>query len=77
MKPVLDLDQLELNGIRIHDAHKEGTEVRIKYFKDNQLKEITCNIIKSMGIWDMDIKCSNIDGRIEIPFNWIVQVEPV
>lgn len=77
MKPVLDLDQLELNGIRIHDAHKQGTKVRIKYFNDNQFHEIICSIIKPMSVWDMDVKCSNNDGKMEIPFNWIVQVDDI
>ncbi|CEI81328.1 YolD-like protein [Oceanobacillus oncorhynchi] len=75
-KPVLDLDQLEYNGSMIYDAHKQRREVRIKYF-DNEFKEITCSIIKPMSVWDMDIKCSNSEGEIEMPFNWVVQVESV
>ncbi|WP_339233763.1 YolD-like family protein [Oceanobacillus sp. FSL W7-1281] len=74
-KPVLDLDQLELNGIRIYDAHKQGRQVSVKYFYKNQFHEITCSIIKPMGVWDMDVKCSNNDEKMTIPFNWIVQVE--
>lgn len=76
-KPVLDLDQLELNGIRIHDAHKQGTQVKIEYFKDNEFEEIICNIIKPMSVWDMEVKCSNDDGNMKIPFNWIFQVENI
>lgn len=76
-KPVLDLDQLEYNGSMIYDAHKERKQVWIKYFKENQFHEITCNIDKPMGVWDMDVKCSNNDGGVEIPFNWIVQVEVI
>ncbi|WP_040981108.1 YolD-like family protein [Oceanobacillus jeddahense] len=73
-KPFLDLDQLEYNGSMIYDAHKEGTMVRIKYFKAG-FHEIICSIDKPMGVWDMDVKCSNNEGEIDIPFNWIVQVD--
>lgn len=76
-RPFLDLDQLELNGVRIHDAHKQGTQVRIEYFKDNEFKEIFCYIDEPINIWNMVIKCSNEEGKMKIPFNWIVQVEPV
>ncbi|GIO18176.1 hypothetical protein J18TS1_12760 [Oceanobacillus oncorhynchi subsp. incaldanensis] len=77
MKPVLDLDQLEYNGSMIYDAHKEGKMVKIKYFYENQFHEIICSITKPMGVWDVEVKCSNDDGEIDIPFNWIVQVETV
>lgn len=76
-KPVLDLDQLELNGIRIYDAYEQETEVRIKYFKDQGFCEIVCNIDAPIDIWSMIIKCSNGDGKKNIPFDWIVQVENI
>ncbi|GGP14214.1 YolD-like family protein [Oceanobacillus neutriphilus] len=76
-KPALDFDQIELKGIRISDAYEWGTEVQIKYFNDNEFKEITCKIDEPINIWDMIIKCSNSDGKLEIPFNWIIQVESV
>ncbi|WP_040985559.1 YolD-like family protein [Oceanobacillus jeddahense] len=74
-KPVLDLDQLELNGIRIYDAYKEGKAVWIKYFNEGTFKEIVCHIDEPIDIWDMVIKCSNDGGVVDIPFNWIVQVD--
>ncbi|GGP16197.1 hypothetical protein GCM10011346_47210 [Oceanobacillus neutriphilus] len=76
-KPVLDEHQLEHNGFEIYLAHKQGTKVWIKYFNDGEFKEIVCNIDEPINIWDMIIKCSNESGRIEIPFNRIIQVEDV
>lgn len=76
-KPILDFDQIELKGIRITDAYENGKEVKITYFEDDNFKQIVCNIDERIGIHNMIIKCSDGHRKMEIPFNWILQVEDV
>lgn len=77
IKRILDDHQLEHNGFEIYLAHEQNTKVWLKYIEDDKFKEIKCKIDEPIDVWDMIIKCSNEDGKKEIPFNWIIQVEAI